>query len=66
MKNIKEYINPVNEGWVGAEGNKAYDEILSVWENMKQEDILNLIWNYFNDTQLKNLYKWMKQDEYFD
>jgi len=66
MKNLQEYLNPVNEGWVGSEGNKAYDEILSVWENMKQEDILNLIWNYFNDTQLKNLYKWMKEDEYFD
>ena len=65
MKNLKDILT-VNEGWVGTEGNKAYDKILSVWENMKQEDILNLIWNYFSDTQLKNLYNWMKEDEYFD
>lgn len=66
MKELKEYLNPVNEGWTGAEGNKAYDEILSVWENMKQEDILQLIWNYFSADQLKNLYKWMKDDDYLD
>ena len=66
MKNLKEYINPVNEGWTGSEGDKAYNEILSVWENMKQEEILQMIWNYFNDTQLKNLYKWMDQDGYFE
>lgn len=65
MKNLKDILN-LNEGWVGAEGDKAYDKILSVWENMKQEDILNMIWNYFNDTQLKNLYKWMDQDGYFE
>ena len=64
MKDLKEIL--MNEGWVGSEGNKAYDKILEVWENMKQEDILNMIWNYFNDTQLKNLYKWMYQDGYFD
>lgn len=64
MKDLKEIL--MNEGWVGSEGNKAYDKILDVWENMKQEDILNMIWNYFNDTQLKNLYKWMDQDGYFD
>lgn len=63
MKNLKELL--VNEGWVGSEGDKAYDKILEVWETMKQEDILQLIWNYFNDTQLKNLYKWMDQDGYF-
>lgn len=65
MKNLKDILN-LNEGWVGAEGDKAYDKILSVWENMKQEDILKMIWNYFNDTQLKNLYKWMDQDGYFE
>ena len=65
MKNLKDILN-LNEGWVGNEGDKAYNEILSVWENMKQEDILNMIWNYFNDTQLKNLYKWMDQDGYFE
>ena len=64
MKNLKELL--VNEGWTGSEGDKAYDKILEVWETMKQEDILKLIWNYFNDTQLKNLYKWMDQDGYFD
>ena len=56
----------VNEGWVGAEGDKAYNEILEVMESWKPEEILTLIWNYFNDTELKNLYKWMKQDGYFD
>ena len=64
MKDLKEIL--MNEGWVGIEGNKAYDKILDVWENMKQEDILSMIWNYFSDTQLKNLYKWMDQDGYFD
>lgn len=64
MKDIKEYI--VNEGWVGSKGDKAYDEILSVWEGMTQEDILNLIWNYYSDRELQNLYKWMEQDGYFD
>jgi len=63
MKELKEFIN---EGWTGSAGEKAYDEILSVWENMKQEDILQLIWNYFSDSQLKNLYKWMEQDGYFE
>lgn len=63
MKDLKDRL--MNEGWVGSEGNKAYDKILEVWETMKQEDILQLIWNYFNDTQLKNLYKWMEQDGYF-
>ena len=65
MKNLKDIL-VVNEGWTGSEGDKAYDKILEVWETMKQEDILKLIWNYFNDTQLKNLYKWMDQDGYFD
>jgi len=65
MKNLKDILT-VNEGWVGSEGNKAYDKILSVWKDMDQEDILQLIWNYFSDTQLKNLYNWMKEDEYFD
>ena len=63
MKDLKEIL--MTEGWVGSEGDKAYDKILEVWETMKQEDILNMIWNYFNDTQLKNLYKWMDQDGYF-
>ena len=64
MKDLKELL--VNEGWTGSEGDKAYDKILEVWENMDAEKILQLIWNYFNDTQLKNLYKWMDQDGYFD
>lgn len=63
MKDLKERL--LAEGWTGSEGDKAYDKILEVWETMKQEDILQLIWNYFNDTQLKNLYKWMEQDGYF-
>jgi len=63
MKELKEFIN---EGWVGSAGNKAYDEILSVWKNMDQEKILQLIWNYFSDSQLKNLYKWMEEDGYFE
>lgn len=63
MKDLKEIL--MTEGWTGSEGDKAYDKILEVWETMKQEDILQLIWNYFNDTQLKNLYKWMEQDGYF-
>ena len=66
MKNLVEYINPVNEGWIGVEGDKAYDKILEVMEDWKPEQILTLIWNYYNDTQLKNLYKWMEQDGYFD
>ena len=65
MKNLKDILT-VNEGWTGSEGDKAYDKILEVWENMDAEKILQLIWNYFNDTQLKNLYKWMDQDGYFD
>jgi len=65
MKELKEYLN-VNEGWVGPEGDKAYDKILEVMEGWKPEQILTLIWNYYSDTQLKNLYKWMEQDGYFD
>lgn len=63
MKELKEFIN---EGWPGSAGDKAYDDILSVWKNMDQEKILQLIWNYFSDSQLKNLYKWMEQDGYFE
>lgn len=64
MKDLKEFI--LNEGWTGSEGNKAYDKILGVWENMEKEDILQLIWNYFSSDQLKNLYKWMDDDGYFE
>ena len=66
MKNLIDCLKPVNEGWTGTEGEKAYDEILRVFEDMKAEDILNLIWNYLDVDTLKNIYKWMKQDEYFD
>mgnify|MGYP007056155380 CR=1 FL=1 len=66
MKNLVEYINPVNEGWTGVEGDKAYDKILEVVEGWKPEQILTLIWNYYSDKELKNLYKWMEQDGYFD
>ena len=65
MKTIQEYIN-VSEGWTGPKGDKAYDDILAVWEGMSQEDILKLIWNYYSDRDLQDLYKWMKQDGYFD
>lgn len=64
MKNIKEYI--VNEGWNGKEADDAYDKILSVWETMKTEDILQLIWSYYSSRDLQNLYKWMEQDGYFE
>lgn len=68
MKDIKEYLNveEIHEGWTGSEGDKAFDKILGVWENMSQEDILIMIWKYFSQDQLENLYKWMKQDEYFN
>jgi len=66
MKTLSEYINPVNEGWVGGEGDKAYDKILNVWKEWEPEQILTLIWNYFSSDDLKNLYKWMEQDDYFD
>ena len=66
MKDIKEFLNPVNEGWTGSEGDKAFDKILAVWENMDAEEILNMIWHYFSVDDLQNLYKWMKQDEYFN
>lgn len=65
MKNLKDCLT-VNEGWVGGEGSKAYDKILSVMESWKPEEILTLIWNYYNQDQLKNLYKWMEEDGYFD
>jgi len=65
MKELKEYLN-LNEGWVGPEGDKAYEEILNVMESWKPEEILTLIWNYYSVDDLKNLYKWMKQDGYFD
>ena len=65
MKDIKDYIN-VSEGWVGSKGDKAYDDILAVWEGMSQEDILKLIWNYYSERDLQDLYKWMKQDGYFE
>ncbi len=68
MKDIKEYLNnePIEEGWTGTEGDKAYEEILNVMESWKPEEILTLIWNYYSVDDLKNLYKWMKQDGYFD
>ncbi len=65
MKNLKDRLT-INEGWIGKEGEQAYDKMLKAFENMSQEDILNMIWNYLSDTELKNIYKWMKQDEYFD
>lgn len=65
MKNLKDILT-VNEGWTGAEGNKAYDKILEVIESWKPEEILTLIWNYYSDKDLKNLYKWMEEDGYFD
>ena len=65
MKNWNEYLKTVNEGWTGTEGDKAYDEILDVIQDWKPEQILTLIWNYFDEDQLKKLYKWMEQDEYF-
>jgi hypothetical protein len=40
--------------------------MLGAFENMKQEDILNMLWNYLSEDQLKDIYKWMKQEEYFD
>jgi len=63
MKNLNEYLN---EGWVGAEGDNAYNKILEVIENWSAEEILTLIWNYYSDKELKNLYKWMEDDGYFD
>ena len=65
MKNLKDCLT-INEGWTGDEGEKAYDKMLEAFENMKQEDILNMLWNYLSEDQLKDIYKWMKQDEYFD
>lgn len=65
MKELKEYLN-LNEGWVGNEGDKAFDKILEVMESWKPEQILTLIWNYYSVDELKNLYKWMEQDGYFD
>jgi len=65
MKNLKDCLT-INEGWTGKEGEQAYDKMLEVFNNMSQEDILNMIWNYLSDTELKNIYKWMKQDEYFN
>ena len=66
MKDIKEYLNnePIKEGWVGSEGNKAYDEIIDAVQYWDGPKVIDMIWNYFNDTQLRNLYKWMKEDEY--
>ena len=66
MKTIVEYMKPVDEGWSGNDGNKAYDKILEVMKGWTPEQILNLIWNYYSDKELKNLYKWMEQDGYFD
>ena len=66
MKNLKDYIKPINEGWTGAEADKAYDDILNAMEGWKPEQFLTLIWNYFSADQLKDLYKWMKQDEYIN
>lgn len=65
MKNLKDILT-INEGWVGSEGDNAYDKILEVMEDWKPEQILTLIWNYYSDKELKNLYKWMKEDGYFD
>lgn len=64
MKDLKDRL--INEGWPTNKGNRAYDEISDVWENMKQEDILNMIWNYFPQDQLEFLYRCMEKDGYFD
>lgn len=63
MKELKDFLK-VNEAWSGKDGERAYDEILEAISEWTPEQILQMIWNYFSDSQLKDLYKWMKQDEY--
>ena len=42
MKELKEYLN-LNEGWVGNEGDKAFDKILEVMESWKPEHLFGII-----------------------
>ena len=63
---LNDDLKVIEEGWTGNKGDKAFDEILDAWEMMEKKDILNMIWTYFSVDDLENLYKWMKQDGYFD
>lgn len=61
MKTLKETLN---EGWAGQEGIEAYNEMLEAFNLMEKETILDTIFDYFSQRDLKGYYGHLVHEGY--
>lgn len=64
VKRFNDFKRKVNEGWTGPKANKAYDQMINLFNELNGEQIADAIWNCFGSETIEEFYDYLIDEEY--